>query len=197
MFKTRKPLDLPSGMQPVLDRGWQILILVRYLEGTLTYDELGIAALGRVGSRIGMWVHHLWVDSEASMWGGRRIWGLNKNMATFTWDGDRVAIRDSEGTIGALAVNRQPARSPSLPLGLAGIGALDDQWTFASAKCVVSMRRGSMRVSDWNTARFPTFASDRPLIGIDALPTRFDIPAPVLIPMRAQSVAAGVRAAGK
>jgi acetoacetate decarboxylase len=183
VFHTRTPLPLPDGMSPILNRGWQILLLVRYLEGTLTYDEFGIAALGRIGMKVGMWVHHLWVDSEASMWGGRKIWGLNKEMANFTWEDDRVYITDGQGPIAALVVNRKPATSSLLPLGLAGVGALDGQWAFASAKCDASMRGGSMRIEQWNSERFPLLSSRRPVFSVDALPVRFDIPAPKLVPM--------------
>ena len=60
----------------------------RYTEGSiLTYSELLVVpALVRSGGKIGGWISHLYVDDEASLRGGRSIWGLPKELATFDWE---------------------------------------------------------------------------------------------------------------
>lgn len=64
------------------------LIAVTYEHGsTLEYSELAVAAaLVRSGRRVGGWISHIWVDSESSVSGGRSIWKLPKQLASFTLD---------------------------------------------------------------------------------------------------------------
>ena len=64
------------------------LIAVTYERGsTLTYSELVVAAaLVRSGRSLGGWISHIWVDSEASVNGGRSIWKLPKDLASFRHD---------------------------------------------------------------------------------------------------------------
>lgn len=64
------------------------LAVARYTEGSvLTYSELLIApALVRSGDATGGWISHIYVDDEASVRGGREIWGLPKELATFEWE---------------------------------------------------------------------------------------------------------------
>src|SRR5919199_6802245 len=55
------------------------VLLARYTGGTLAYHELIVfSALARLGPRPGFVVSHIYVDSEASMHGGREIWRLPK-----------------------------------------------------------------------------------------------------------------------
>ena len=60
----------------------------RYTEGsTLTYSELVVVpALVRSGGKTGGWISHIYVDDETSVQGGRSIWGLPKELATFEWE---------------------------------------------------------------------------------------------------------------
>lgn len=62
--------------------------LARYGEGsTLTYSELVVVSgLVRSAGRVGGWISHIYVDDETSLAGGRHIWGLPKELATFAWD---------------------------------------------------------------------------------------------------------------
>jgi hypothetical protein len=73
------------------------LLLARY-EGpsTLRYSELLVLpALTRVAGKLGWWISHAYVDSPASLAGGREMWGVPKDLATFTWsDGGVVVIRE-------------------------------------------------------------------------------------------------------
>ena len=105
-------------------------MFVRYLECTLRYDELVIGSLARRGLKFGIYVHHIWVDSEESLWGGRRIWGLPKELASFAWEGDTVRVTDEEGPIATLSVDRSEASSPRIGTVAPGFGRLDGRWIY-------------------------------------------------------------------
>ncbi len=64
------------------------LAVARYGDGSvLSYSELlVIPALVRADGRTGGWISHIYVDDEASLQGGRSIWGLPKELATFDWE---------------------------------------------------------------------------------------------------------------
>jgi hypothetical protein len=168
--------SLPGGLQPVLS-GHRVLVLVRYLEGTLRYDELVIARLARLGMTTSMFVDHIWVDSEESVSGGRRFWGLPKELAQFDWDGDRVHVHDVDGDIATLTVDQRPARLPKIPLVAAGFGVREDgRLLLAKSKLSVSVRRSSLRVESLDR-RFGTLTSGVRM-GFDAAPFEMTIGAP-------------------
>jgi len=55
----------------------------------LCYHELVVApALVAAGGRIGFWISQIYVDDPVSRAGGRGIWGLPKELATFKWQAD-------------------------------------------------------------------------------------------------------------
>jgi hypothetical protein len=78
--------DLPNGRRP-LRVGGRVVVgvaAVRYLPGgVLEYDELLVAvpSLGRGGFRVT--IPQIWVDSPASVRGGRELWGIPKQLAQF------------------------------------------------------------------------------------------------------------------
>jgi acetoacetate decarboxylase len=94
------------------------LLLARY-EGpsTLHYGELLVLpALTRVAGSVGWWISHAYVDSPASLAGGRRMWGVPKDLATFAWgDGGGVTIVREDGVPVLGAAWRTPARTAALP----------------------------------------------------------------------------------
>jgi hypothetical protein len=51
--------------------------------GLMAYDELLAGVLVRFGWRIGLSITDIWVDSESSRRGGRELWGIPKELATF------------------------------------------------------------------------------------------------------------------
>jgi acetoacetate decarboxylase len=97
-------------------------VAVTYEQGsTLMYDELVVCgALVRTArGPVGLWVSALWVDSPASVSGGRSIWKLPKDLADFTLDrrGDgtqRFAARADGATLVRLAA-AAPRFRASLP----------------------------------------------------------------------------------
>ncbi len=81
-----------------------------YREGSvLQYSELiVIAAFTQHGGHFGGWISHIYVDNADSVAGGREIWGLPKELAEFSWDGDRsVSVRQGNQRLCTLNYNPQ------------------------------------------------------------------------------------------
>lgn len=112
------PADLPPGCRPVRlgGRGVVGAVWVSYEPGgVLTYRELMTTLLVRRGLRLLPTITHIWVDSAASRDGGRALWGIPKGLASFAFDGARLAARDDEGPLAAGSVRsvlRLPLRLP-------------------------------------------------------------------------------------
>ncbi|GAB3296885.1 acetoacetate decarboxylase family protein [Parasphingorhabdus pacifica] len=53
----------------------------------LEYNELLVAVLARRGGHPRVCISQIWVDSEASRLGGRELWSIPKERATFEMDG--------------------------------------------------------------------------------------------------------------
>jgi acetoacetate decarboxylase len=52
---------------------------------TLEYRELIVGCgLTRFGARLGLWISHIFVDEPRSLLAGREVWGLPKELASFT-----------------------------------------------------------------------------------------------------------------
>ena len=106
--------DLPDGVRPAGRRTALVATaFVRYDErGLLAYDELLAAVVVRHGRGLALSITDIWVDSEVSVAGGRGLWGIPKDLATF---GERYA-ETPDGPIAAARFT--PRRAPSLPLPL-------------------------------------------------------------------------------
>lgn len=87
---------LPPGVAVVGAAGWTAggVVLARYDEtATLPYHELIVfSGLGRRGRTFAFVVSHIYVDSPASLEGGREIWGLPKELASFDWSRRAVVV---------------------------------------------------------------------------------------------------------
>lgn len=179
-------MPLPADLKPVLPPRWLALVLIRYQEGTLRYDEFIIGALARHRLRFGIYVHHIWVNDVASLWGGRRIWGLNKQLANFEWGqseahGDEgihsVRISDESGLIAHLGMNKAASHLPAIPLPAPGIGYLDGHVIYTTATMRVRLGRPGLHVLQWSP-RFPYSVASRPSMGIAAKPMQVIVHAP-------------------
>lgn len=75
----------------------------------LEYSELIVApAIVSYQGKIGPWVSHIYVDNADSVAGGREIWGLPKEMATFSWENDlRVTVRQGKSLLCSLDYKQQ------------------------------------------------------------------------------------------
>jgi hypothetical protein len=172
---------LPKALQSVARPNWLILILVRYLEGTLRYDELVVGALVRRGPRVGLHVHSIWVNDEASLWGGRRIWGLPKQLATFAWNGDSVRVTDEHGVIATVTVNVKPSGAPWLWTPAPGFGIRDNRCLYTVARIQARVSRSKMSVTEFSH-RLPYRIAGAPIVGLAANPIRITVPPPKVLP---------------
>lgn len=101
-------------------------LLARY-EGpsTLHYGELLVLpALTRAAGKLGWWISHAYVDSPASLAGGRRMWGVPKDLATFDWSRGGVALEREDGVPLLEAQVPSPAWTLTLPALIASNGTV-------------------------------------------------------------------------
>lgn len=80
---------VPAGVRPVRLFGRVVVAAawVVYAEPSpLTYGELMTTVLVRQGWRPRVHITHIWVDSPASMAGGRELWAIPKDLADFAID---------------------------------------------------------------------------------------------------------------
>lgn len=183
-----RAVTLPAGLHPLLGARLRVVALVRYLPGsTLVYDELIIATPALLGARPGLAVEYIWVDSLAALWGGRRLWGLPKELADFTWDEQGVRVSDAAGPLMSLAVARGEgsARGPALPLALplatASIGRLGDAWAYSVFPTWAWPSRAGLRLRDVSP-RFGFTLGERPLLAAAARNCHVTFPPARLIP---------------
>ncbi len=119
---------LPPGARLLTAGPWTLggLLLADYDEtATLRYRELIVfSALASAGGRPAFVVSHIYVDLDASLAGGREIWGLPKELASFTARDGRIAVRAADGQGLATIALRRRARSARLPLWAGVIGTL-------------------------------------------------------------------------
>lgn len=83
---TAEAPDVPSGLHPVELAG-HTLLLTAWVDyrapSPLTYHELLAAVPVRGGGQTGATITDIWVDDADSRAGGRQLWGIPKDMATF------------------------------------------------------------------------------------------------------------------
>lgn len=98
------PVEVRPGWRPVRLGRFAIVgtAWVSYRPGgMLSYDELMSTVLVRRDWRVLPTITHIWVDSAISRDGGRALWGIPKQLATFAFAGSRFAAHDDKGEIAA------------------------------------------------------------------------------------------------
>jgi hypothetical protein len=147
------PGPLPAGARPLGWGGTALLLTVRAdwdAAGDLAYAELVVAVPVRLGRRLATTVTAAWVDSPASLAGGRALWAIPKRLGRFETAAGQTTLADDAGPIarfhdrpGRALPFRLPFRLTTLqPRGAAlvatrsdatgrpGLGGLD--WDFAA-----------------------------------------------------------------
>lgn len=181
IFRASRDATLPRGLAPLLPARWRMLALVRYLPGsTLAYDELIVGPVVRAGMRPGIYVEHISVDSVASLWGGRRVWGLPKRLARFAWHGDYCRISDENGLLASLRVRRGTSALPALPAVAAAFGVLGGRLAYLFAPVWMRPGRAELHVSLWSS-RFGYRLGRRPLASVAGAPFAATFPPPELL----------------
>jgi hypothetical protein len=169
LFRANHSLSLPHEYKSLLNSRYVVVALIRYLSGTLQYDELIVASLVRRRARVGLFVHHIWVDDLSSLWGGRNIWGLPKEMAAFAWANNVATISDADGLIAQIEVNQDQARLPTLPLWMPSFGRVGEQMVFTVGRINARLGRAGMRVHDWSP-RFGFMLRPQPFLSVAGKP---------------------------
>src|SRR5947209_6872258 len=171
---------VPDGLELVSAAGRTAggVLLARYGEGaTLGYDELIIfAGAVRAGGRRGMWVSHIYVDLPASVAGGRRIWGLPKELAEFGWRPRAVSVH---GLLEA-RISRAPVKAP-VPLRPSTFGRRDGRFVWTGTKGTLRAAPSLVRLSVPGDSPFKALGLDGtwPAVAGD----RLDLPFPAAIPV--------------
>jgi acetoacetate decarboxylase len=104
---------IPSDLQIIpIFPGYTLagVYISSYRSGSvLEYNELIIApAIVRYRNHIGGWISHIYVDNEDSIRGGREIWGLPKEMASFHWHNGEINISQQEHSLCNFSVRSHP-----------------------------------------------------------------------------------------
>jgi hypothetical protein len=183
VFKTSSTIELPAGLKPVLNRRWLVVMLIRYLEGTLHYDELAFGVLAHWKAYVGLYVPYIWVNDLASLRGGREIWGVPKVMADFAWEEkeeNKVCISDQEGPILTMEMENGGWLPPVWSM-MPGMGHVENHWTYGVSRMYARLRRTNLRIEQWS-GRFPWQVSECPMFRIAASEFRATFPAPKLLP---------------
>lgn len=108
---------LPKGTRPLTVAGRAVVAtaFVRYDErGLMGYHELLAAVVVRHGLRPALSITDIWVDSEVSKAGGRGLWGIPKQMATFDVGYRSWSAETPEGVAATAEV--EPTGGPDLRL---------------------------------------------------------------------------------
>lgn len=121
------PQDLPPGTRPVTIAGRcpvGTAVVLYEADSVLRYTELLCAVLVRRRARVMPWITEIWVDSPPSRDGGRALWGIPKELASFGVSremGLRATASDERGCwrrrrsvprCGCRAAGRCPTGSP-------------------------------------------------------------------------------------
>jgi acetoacetate decarboxylase len=155
-------LALPPGFEPmaVLGRSAGVLAYIEYRPPSpLCYSELiWMPALVRFGRAKGHWVARMYVDSEASLAGGREIWKLPKSLARFERRAGRIEVHAEDGTELTLEFS---ARGPSAPLRSRiktlqpdGVGAVGFRGEFSARARMAGVEIASFATHDPGWAGF-------------------------------------------
>lgn len=88
--------------------------------GMLAYDELLVGVLTRAGRALRVTVPQIWVSTEASAAGGRELWAIPKDIATFTPDDGALlgqVARPGSSAAGKSRAARDDARGRNSAVG--------------------------------------------------------------------------------
>lgn len=109
---------LGAGLKPLRVGGSALVVTAWAIYepgGVLSYRELLVAVLAHRRGRPLVTITDIWVDSVASLHGGRELWAIPKQWATFPIDDTTCTAVDTDGQRIASAVARS-------------IGALPGRW---------------------------------------------------------------------
>jgi len=181
LFKTDTPVQIPAVLKHLVGPRSLLVSVVRYREGTLCYDELILGTLARRGLRVGIHTDYIWVTDLAALWGGRRIWGVPKNLAEFTWKDSMVCITDKEGPIATIKLDMSPAKLPWIWTPTPTIGQLENgNWLSGVGGLSMRLGRADMQIEEWGP-RFGYHPENKASLSFGGKPFRVHLPAAKVI----------------
>lgn len=161
------------------------LVFLSYERGPLTYHELNVVAgLVRVGTRLAFWLPRLYVDSEASLAGGREIWGVPKELAAFDIvheiGATTITVRSGADEVCRLR-SSVSASGLRLPLPMPAFGVRDGDFLFFTGRldARVSVVRASVTMP--RDGEFAGLGLDRPRLAFRTDNLTLAVPAPQVI----------------
>jgi hypothetical protein len=169
------------------------LLFLAYERGPLTYRELNVVAgLVRIGARLAFWIPRLYVDSAASLAGGREIWGVPKELADFDVQHEigatTIAVRQGEHAVcrirSSVATSGLRVR---LPMPAFGTRGADFLLFTAGMESRVARVRATVEMP--RDGEFATLGLERPRLAIRAQNLSLVVPIPRAVPraMRARA----------
>jgi len=180
LFRADGRVSVPTGLRPLFGSRWVVIILARYLTGTLRYDELIVGTPVRRGFRVGVWVADIWVSLERSRHAGRSIWGLPKELAEFRWHEGGVRVHDRSGLVAALQLDDGHLRHLPVCVPAAGVGQLGGDWAWTTARVRASLGTTRLTIADWSD-RLPFRPRARPVLSAAVRSFRMTVPTPRVI----------------
>lgn len=180
LVPAREAPPVPAGLRPLRLLGRVVVAAawVVYEEPSpLTYRELMTTVLVREGWRPRVCITHIWVDSPASVAGGRELWAIPKDLADFSVPGSGtdgaydMRLRTAEVAATATrGVRRLPIRLP-LRFRIAQDGVVHGRPGLTvspvSLSSPIGVGRASWRVDPAGPVGF--LAGRRPLLTLAAL----------------------------
>jgi acetoacetate decarboxylase len=142
-----------------------------YEQGSvLQYHELIVApALVWAKGRLGLWVSHIYVDDPSSMAGGREVWGLPKELASFAVDehasAGRITVSQGERTLCTLSHDRV-SRGLCAPALIPTFGQRQGAPLFFVGRVQARISPTRVRVEVPAESPFATLGVHRPRLGM-------------------------------
>jgi hypothetical protein len=186
------PIDIARAFVPramhivsvVPGKTLAVLYCAQYSVGsTLQYHELIVApALIYAHRRVGMWISHIYVDDCAARDGGRKIWGLPKELASFQWLPQEASVQVSRGEQTLCHMEwRVPRASLKMPAFVPALSLLRERVLFFSATGTCSLGRSRAAIAVETSSGFKALQFERSRSVWCGLSLRMVVSAPAAI----------------
>lgn len=196
-LQTLHPLDIdrvrpliPSELEIISVWPGKILggvYLSYYGSGSvLEYSELIIiAAIAGYQGKFGGWITHIYVDNPDSVAGGREIWGLPKELAEFTWESDRVSVRQGDQLLCSLNYGQQGFGWRQW-LGASGFSSKDSDLLIFPAELDSRLSLVSSKLEIPAESPFANVALGQPWLTVRCDEMRLKVGAPEVVGQKAE-----------
>lgn len=159
------PAEVPPGCTPVRIGRFGVVgtAWVSYEQGgALSYRELMATLLVRCGRRVLPTIVAIWVDSEASRDGGRELWGIPKDLATFEFRDERFVAREENGPIATGTVRSRLPLPGALPVRFSVVQGLNGAAKISPVRSRASLALSSATFTADPAGRLAFLAGRRP-----------------------------------